>query len=955
MEGLQAGDPRTVGPYRLLKRLGEGGMGQVFLGRSRGGRLVAVKVVRAELAADPQFRRRFAREVEAARQVGGFYTAQVVDADPLADAPWLVTAYIPGPSLREAVRHHGRFPALALERLAAGLAEGLAAVHACKMVHRDLKPGNVLLAADGPRLIDFGIARAADETQLTRTGLMIGTPGFMAPEHVVRNEAGPPADVFALGGVLVYAATGAGPFGEGAPHAVNYRSVHEDPDLTGLPASLLPLVADCLAKDPGDRPTVSEILDRVPVPDDSGPSWLPAPVITMIADRDVATVTGSGSAVREAGPGSGSGSGSGSGDPGVGPGGGSGSVGRDAGSGGRDGERDSGPDRNTGPDRDAAEARRAERAGREARTREQERGRSRERARKLLVRAEEVGRQISGTDELARTLAHLAAAVLPADPNRGGRLAQEAEGYARALPDPLTRVRTLAGTAAELAGVDRVRAMSMAERAETTAREIRGWRHRRTRREALCVAAEGMAPCDPARAERMVREIVEEPMGRDDAKLLASVARKMAAVAPDRAERIAVGMASTEHARYFEPVLAAVAGALAVRAPDRAERIARGLSGAGGRAAALLSLARESVLADPARAERIARSLSDGNDRVQALNELCSVLEKRDPDRAERIARSLPGEGDRVGALFSLAHELVPVDPDRAERMVRGLPREGDWAEERLNVVVRFLDVDPDRAERIARDIPADQADVRVEAMVAVGRELVRSDPGRAGRIFREAERIAREHAGPGEGGWAEAIAAMALVDTDPARARDIADGIADPKRRLDVLCSVADALLPAAPGQAAELVADCLRTAPAGPGADTWYSMAYTVEQVVREVPRRTAQDLAAQLAGFATEIRHEYRLYILSSIADMLADVAPESAAVVAFEALHTARSENNGDEHNVYSKHPLLVLALIDARQAAHLAVEPPIADGADRVLAGFVRVMVEKAAEHAENAG
>ncbi|AXK31770.1 serine/threonine protein kinase [Streptomyces armeniacus] len=302
MEGLQAGDPREVGPYRLLKRLGGGGMGRVFLGRSRGGRLVAVKVVRPELALDAGFRRRFAREVTAARRVGGFYTAHVVDADPAADPPWLATAYIPGPSLQDAVDQHGPLPERALGLLTAGLAEGLAAVHDCEMVHRDLKPGNVLLAADGPRLIDFGIARAAEDTQLTGTGMTIGTSGFMAPEHLLGNHAGPASDVFSLGAVLAYAATGRLPFGAGAPHAVNYRVVHEHPNLSGLPAALAALVADCLAKDAALRPTLAQILDQVPAPDDLGTSWLPPTLTTVIDERNVTPPTPDDTGSPETGP-----------------------------------------------------------------------------------------------------------------------------------------------------------------------------------------------------------------------------------------------------------------------------------------------------------------------------------------------------------------------------------------------------------------------------------------------------------------------------------------------------------------------------------------------------------------------------------------------------------------------------------------------------------------------------
>jgi serine/threonine protein kinase len=214
MDPLQPGDPAQVGAYRLEGRLGGGAMGRVFLGRSPGGRPVAVKLVRPELAGDGSFRVRFAREVAAARRVGGFYTAQVIDADPDADPPWLVTAYIPGPSLSEAIRVHGPLPADALRALGAGLAEGLAAIHACGLVHRDLKPGNVILADDGPRVIDFGISRALDATSITTAHAIIGTPAYMSPEQASGQPAGPGSDVFSLGSVLVHAATGASPSGQ---------------------------------------------------------------------------------------------------------------------------------------------------------------------------------------------------------------------------------------------------------------------------------------------------------------------------------------------------------------------------------------------------------------------------------------------------------------------------------------------------------------------------------------------------------------------------------------------------------------------------------------------------------------------------------------------------------------------------------------------------------------------
>jgi hypothetical protein len=259
---LEAGDPAWLGRYRIVARLGRGGMGRVYLGRSPSGRAVAVKVVRPELAEDPGFRRRFVREVEAARRVTGFFTAAVVDAAPQDTPPWLATAYVPAISLDEAVVTYGTWPKQSVLALGTALAEALEAIHRADVVHRDLKPSNVLLAADGPRVIDFGISVAAEATALTQTGVAIGTPGFISPEQLVGRNVGPAGDVFALGGVLAYTATGSGPFGSGSAHAVNYRVVHEEPDLTGLPPAL-GIVARCLAKDPERRPTVGELVETL--------------------------------------------------------------------------------------------------------------------------------------------------------------------------------------------------------------------------------------------------------------------------------------------------------------------------------------------------------------------------------------------------------------------------------------------------------------------------------------------------------------------------------------------------------------------------------------------------------------------------------------------------------------------------------------------------------------------
>ncbi|MFE6844751.1 serine/threonine-protein kinase [Streptomyces sp. NPDC057686] len=236
MEQLKAGDPAAVGPYRITARLGAGGAGQVYLGESRSGRRAAVKVVRPEIASDPGFRARFRREVEAAKAVGGFWTATVVDADPVAETPWVAGDYIPAPHLAERVREDGPLREDAVWRLGAGLAEALHCVHRAGLVHRDLKPANVLLTENGPRLIDFGIAKALNgATMLTRTGVAIGTAGFMSPEQAQGGRVGTASDIFSLGTVLCFAATGRMPFGEGSAAEPLYRVVHEMPNLERLP------------------------------------------------------------------------------------------------------------------------------------------------------------------------------------------------------------------------------------------------------------------------------------------------------------------------------------------------------------------------------------------------------------------------------------------------------------------------------------------------------------------------------------------------------------------------------------------------------------------------------------------------------------------------------------------------------------------------------------------------
>ncbi|WP_369357439.1 serine/threonine-protein kinase [Streptomyces sp. cg2] len=293
---LGAHDPRRIGDYRLLGRLGEGGMGRVFLARSDRGRTVAVKLVRTELADQEEFRARFRREVRAARKVGGEWTAPVLDADTEAETPWLATGYIAGPSLQQAVGGGGPLPERTVRILAAGLARALRSVHAAGIVHRDLKPSNVLLTLDGPRVIDFGIARALEGLgtgTVTTTGSAVGSPGFMAPEQVRGEPLGPACDVFSLGSVLVYAATGRQPFGTDTtlPHAMMYRIAQEEPDLTGLPEGLRGLVADCLAKDPARRPAPEELAARaeggLPGGAADDEPWLPGALVARLGRHAV--------------------------------------------------------------------------------------------------------------------------------------------------------------------------------------------------------------------------------------------------------------------------------------------------------------------------------------------------------------------------------------------------------------------------------------------------------------------------------------------------------------------------------------------------------------------------------------------------------------------------------------------------------------------------------------------
>jgi serine/threonine protein kinase len=296
MDALKPGDPARIGPFTPLARIGAGGMGRVFLARSRGGRPVAVKVIRAEYAEDERFRTRFRREVEAARTVNGLYTAPVLDAGPDDAEPWFATAYIPGPSLQRVVQDHGRLPERSARVLGAGIAEALGAIHGAGLIHRDLKPSNVICGPDGPRVIDFGISHAVGGTSLTATGVIVGSTRYASPEQCrADGESSPASDVFALGGVLVYATTGVPPFGEGPDHVQLYLVVHEQPDLAAVPVALRPIVSACLEKDPANRPNIDELLDTLLPPDEApgaAVDWLPDAVHRELRNYAAAPLTG---------------------------------------------------------------------------------------------------------------------------------------------------------------------------------------------------------------------------------------------------------------------------------------------------------------------------------------------------------------------------------------------------------------------------------------------------------------------------------------------------------------------------------------------------------------------------------------------------------------------------------------------------------------------------------------
>ncbi|WP_238696900.1 serine/threonine-protein kinase [Streptomyces sp. E5N298] len=832
MEDLRPEDPRRIGAYRLLRRLGGGGMGQVFLGRSRGGRAVAVKVVRPDLADQREFRRRFGREVEAARRVGGFYTAHVLDADPEADPPWLATAYIPGPSLQQAITDQGPLPETSLGQLAAGLAEGLAAVHACGMVHRDLKPGNVLLAEDGPRLIDFGIARAADDTLLTGTGEVIGTPGFMAPEYLMGDRAGPPSDVFALGAVLAYAATGRPPFGGGAAQAVNYRAVHEEPDLSQLPAAYARLVADCLAKDAARRPGVEEIIDRVPAWDADAPTWLPPRVATMIDEARPPDSAGTAVAFF------------------------------------------SGPDIPVPRGWSDAGIRAREQARAEA-----ESARARRRLSRLLRAAETVGRGITDPGTRSRALARVAAATAPVDAEHGRSLARLALRSAAEASEGLDRIRALADVAKTLAATDEHHAREAAEGGLALANGVRGLFRGAERREALAAAAPGLAAVDPARAESVATTVGE-------GETLAEVAEVMAVRDPGRAERIAGGLEPDQ----ADDVWRAVARAMAPKDPRRAERVARRLTGrwADLDRYVLNDIAQALAATDPEDAVRIACEGVVVHPDTLART-VVEAAASAGPARAERLVRAIPDASLRDSALQVLIEETAVADPDRAEQLARDIADEEERAEALADAFYALLHTDFPRAQRAARGIPPGQPCARVFVLATMAESLASYDPGCAERLLHEAETIAVGLDNPDEhaGAMTQLVGVRARADLD--RAVHLARLARQPAQRVEILSAVAASLAAVMPDRAKALVAEAERAARDLPDAGAGHILTYDLARRLADF----APEVVPQVAADAVRVEREadgnrgdrYNVHAMDALV-CLAEVDPRRAADLTVE---------------------------------------------------------------------
>ena len=783
-------------------------MGEVFFGRSRAGRPVAVKLIYPVFANDAEFRRRFRLEVEAGRKVGGFHAAQVVDADPDAERPWMVTAYVAGPSLEQVLREHLALPLGSVKVLGAGVAEALGAIHAVGLIHRDLKPSNILLAEDGPHVIDFGVARAVDASGITARS---GTAGFMAPEVLLGRPLTPACDVFALGVVLAVA-TGIRPFGAGPPEAVSYRVVHEEPDLTGLDPQLRDAVAACLAKDPSERPTPATILELLTDPDQPA-RWLSPPLQTMITTY---SPTPQPAAV----------------------------VGGD-------------------PARAARLLEEAEQVAGALPLDEQVMA-PEDRAAAIPgpppppasssahVRGldHEYDRALPLAVQRARALVHVATVTARVDAAHAARLLDDAlhpswdqriqstAGYNHILEALIWHSPTEFGTL--LARIDPSPAKRLVADIEKIPPVIRALHHREFLDDVapfIAKVAEVIAEVNVAGAEELIR-----PMGapaRDMA--LTKVATVAARTDSTRAGRIALTvtgrpsqppgqgswlreeppppsmLAEPDQAMYWKAralieIAIAMAGAdpdRPVRPPDHAERFARSISPQGTMRDVVQTPAGETAAQmDPgqagqllAEAEQWARAIGRSDLQAAALTSVKVAAAQIDPDHAgqllaeaEQYARTIGGAPARLESLGEVALAAARIDPAQAEQVIRSLPPDPPRL---ADVAMAAARTDPASGERIAANSADGYLQALVRAVVAV-----RADPADAGPRLEQAVAAAGDD--PGH----VAEIAMVAAHADPDRAEQVVRGIKAGAGmtagywRARALADLADVCLGTTPGE---------------------------------------------------------------------------------------------------------------------------------------------------------
>jgi Protein kinase domain len=767
-----------VGHYVLIGRVGAGGMAEVFFGRSPSGRPVAVKLIYPAFANDPGFRRRFRLEVEAGRQVGGFHAAQVVDADPDAERPWMVTAFIAGPSLEQVLGEYSALPLDSVRVLGAGVAEALEAIHAAGLIHRDLKPSNILLAEDGPHVIDFGVVRAIDASGVTRRP---GTPGFMAPEVLLGGALTSACDVFALGMVLAHAA-GIRPFGVGPAEAIAYRVVHEEPDLSGLDPQVRGVIAACLAKEPSERPAPAEILELLADPDLPS-QWLSPPLHTMIATYKSPPLEPPAAAASDL----------------------------------------------------ARAARLLEEAEQVARALplDEQAMAPEDRAAAIpgpppppassSARArgldEKYDRALSLAVQRARALVHLATVTARSDPAHAAQLLDDAlhpswneripatAGYHHILEALVWHCASEFGLL--LARIDPSAAERLAADLEKMPPVIRALHHREFLDDVapfIAKLAEVVADVDIGRAEELIW-----PMGtpaRDMA--LAKVAMVAARTDSTRAGQIAFTVTGRpgqgpgrgkwereappppsmlddpNQAMYWKVralteiaiVVARADSDRSVRLPDDAKRFTRTIADQGSLPDAAPESTEEAADTDPVQAgqlltaaEQRAGAISKSDVRSMALASVKAAAAQIDPGHAgqllteaEQYASAISSAPDRLEALGEVALAAARANPVQAEQVIGGLPPD---APQRAEVAMVTALTDPACGERIALASGDSYLQALVRAVIAV-----RADPANAGPLLEQAVAAA------GDDPARVAEIAVVIASTDPARAEQVASTI---------------------------------------------------------------------------------------------------------------------------------------------------------------------------------